>query len=212
MRSLFHRMILASAALGALAGCGGEAPPAPSAQELASRDLAGVLEALCPTNNFLWDTFDARAQELGVKPDGGEVTTAAATGKGDVVRDKWVAVNSLGRRVTVWMAEVGPERVGEGVLGQENVQRTRSGLVCTAYDPTMSFADFEAANAAREGGGSRGVLKKSDGSLVRVRRAWVEQSTDNYYREFDAYARGEMVNDVVGPGVEYTRRSYILTN
>ena len=86
MRSLFHRVIVSGAALGALAGCGGEAPPAPSAQELASRDLAGVLEALCPTNNFLWDTFDARAQELGVKPDGGEVTTAAATGKGEVKR------------------------------------------------------------------------------------------------------------------------------
>lgn len=140
-----------------LAACGErERDPA----EDAARNFVAQSALFCPNEGFSWEAFDNMAGRLGAAPDDGDVRRPPTVRKAEIMRERWVALNHLGHRTTVWIAELGPGH--QFLPGSPEGIAHASGLACAVHDPQTSRADAFALARAWEGGHITGMVKAPD--------------------------------------------------
>jgi hypothetical protein len=174
-----------------LAACGRDASAPRDPATEAARSALAQSALFCPNEGFSWAAFEAMADQLGAAPDGGEVKRPPTIRREDIVRERWVALNQLGYRTTVWIAELGPGtlNLGETPGFTTAVVPYSDGLVCAVHDPTLSREEAFAPTREWSGGRVTGGVMQTPGdpaSFIALVRTWVNSPPGaNFYQDFE---------------------------
>jgi hypothetical protein len=187
--------VLALVLAAQLAACDRGPPPERDPAEDAARNAIAQSALFCPNEGFSWEAFDAMAQRLNAEPDDGEFRRPPTIRTRDIVRERWVALNHLGYRTTVWIGELGPGRLNLGSMpGFTTAQVDYSdGLVCAVHDPTLSREQAFAPTRKWSGGQVTGgqLLRPDDPtSLVTLVKSWTNSPPGgDFFQDFEVRLR-----------------------
>ena len=184
-----RRLLLLALAL-PLVACGREPPPERDPAEEAARNALAQSALFCPNEGFSWEAFEAMAARLGAAPDDGEFKRPPTFSRDDIVRERWVALNHLGYRTTVWIGELGPGQLNLGENGLATTSRAYTdGLVCAVHDPTLSREEAFAPTREWEGGKLTGGVMTTPGdpqTFIALVRTWVNSPPGaRFYQDFE---------------------------
>ncbi|MEH6663218.1 MAG: hypothetical protein V7678_00075 [Brevundimonas sp.] len=178
-----------------LAACDRAPPAERDPAEQAARSAIDQLALFCPNEDFSWEAFEAMARRLDAKPDDGAFRRPPTFSTRDIVRERWVALDHLGYRTTVWIGELGPGRLnlGTSIGFTTTIVDYSDALVCAVHDPTLSREQAFAPTREWTGGQVTGaqLLRPDDPtSIIALVKTWTNSAPGaDFYQDFEIRLR-----------------------